>query len=147
LGDFDAQRLPLTRNLPKQFICGPPTNLLNRYRSRHSVFLLFASTIGETIGFFNLELWIYDPALIGPGSGFAVLVWRIEVMSSAFPPIRELVLVDAQRGSAALHFNQVESARNRLTYTANNGMVLPGMLVCDEANTCLSPAWACWNCE
>src|SRR5436309_14363635 len=38
---FDAQRLLLSRNLLKYFICGPPTDLLNRYRSRHSGLLLF----------------------------------------------------------------------------------------------------------
>ena len=35
------------------------------------------------------------------------------------------------------HFNQVETARQRNTYTANNTTTLPGALVCDEANpTC-----------
>jgi bacillolysin len=85
------------------------------------------------------ELWIYDPSLIGPGSGFPRLVWRVEVTSTAREPVRELVLVDAQRGSIALHFNQIETAKNRMTYTASNGMTLPGTLVCNEANTCLNP--------
>jgi bacillolysin len=85
------------------------------------------------------ELWIYDPSLIGPGSALPRLVWRMEVTSTARELIRELVLVDAQRGSIALHFNQIETAKNRMTYNASNGLVLPGTLVCNEANTCLSP--------
>jgi bacillolysin len=83
------------------------------------------------------ELWIYDPALIGPEAGVERLVWRMDVTPRTLLPIRELVLVDAQRGSVALHFNQVESARNRRTYTANNTTTLPGTLVCSESNpTC-----------
>ena len=46
------------------------------------------------------------------------------------------MLVDAQRGSVALHFNQVETALNRMTYTAaNNGTTLPGTLVCNESQS------------
>jgi len=84
------------------------------------------------------ELWIYDPTIVGPDRGVATLVWRMEVTPRALLPIRELVLVDAQRGSIALHFNQVESARNRRTYTANNTTTLPGTLVCDESNPACS---------
>ena len=85
------------------------------------------------------ELWVYSPGIIGPASGPAALVWRMDVTPTAIAPIRELVLVDAQRGSIPLHFNQTETARNRNTYTANNTTGLPGTLVCNEANPCLSP--------
>ena len=80
------------------------------------------------------ELWIYSPALLGPGDGPAVLVWRTEVTAVSLQPIRELVLVDASRGSVALRFNQVETVRNRNTHTAHNSSTLPGTLVCVEAN-------------
>ena len=80
------------------------------------------------------ELWIYDPDLIGPGGGFPTTVWRMEVTPVALLPIREFVLVDTERGAVVLHFNQVETALNRETYTANNTTVLPGTLVCNEAN-------------
>jgi len=80
------------------------------------------------------ELWIYNPVLIRPGSGFTSLVWRMDVTYKELSPIREFVLIDAQRGSVALSFNQIDTARNRLTYTANNGTTLPGTLVCNEAN-------------
>ena len=49
-------------------------------------------------------------------------------------PIDELVLVDAKLGSVALSFNQVETAKNRSTYTAANGSTLPGTLKCTEAS-------------
>ena len=80
------------------------------------------------------ELWIYDPELIGPGGGFPTTVWRMEVTPTALLPIREFVLVETQRGAVVLHFNQVETALDRETYTAGNTTVLPGTLVCDEAN-------------
>ena len=80
------------------------------------------------------ELWIYSPALLAPGIGPASLVWRMDVTPQDLGPIRELVLVDARRGSVRLNFNQIHTARNRLTYTANNLTTLPGTLVCDESN-------------
>lgn len=83
------------------------------------------------------ELWIYNPVLVGPGQNETVLVWRMEVSSlhdSSAYPVRELVLVDAQRGSIALHFSQIEESKIRHTYTANNGTSLPGTIVCTESN-------------
>ena len=83
------------------------------------------------------ELWIYNPGLLRPGSGATELVWRMEVSPKTLLPIRELVLVNAQRGNITLHFNQIDFAKNRETYTANNGATLPGTLVCNESNpTC-----------
>ncbi len=79
-------------------------------------------------------LWIFNPVLIQPGSGITRLVWRLEVTSSDDLLVRELVLVDAQRGGVALHFNQVDTALSRSTYTANNSTTLPGTLVCNESN-------------
>jgi len=80
------------------------------------------------------ELTIYDESLIGPGSGFNPrLVWRLEVRSRSLAPIRELVLIDAQLGVVALHFNQVDNFKNRRTYSANNADILPGTQKCDES--------------
>ncbi|MFZ1267246.1 MAG: M4 family metallopeptidase, partial [Anaerolineae bacterium] len=82
-------------------------------------------------------LWIYNPMLMAPGNGMTSLVWQLEVTTHDLAPIRELVLVDAQRGIVLLHFNQVDTARNRLTYTTNHSSTLPGTLVCNESNpTC-----------
>ncbi len=71
------------------------------------------------------ELTIYDPRLLGgprdpsrsPG---AQLVWRTEVTAGDLDPIRELVLIDAEAGGVALHFNQIHEAKVRY--------------VCDKAN-------------
>jgi hypothetical protein len=56
----------------------------------------------------------------------------MEVTTTAPAPVRELVLVDARTGVVALHFNQVHSAKQRLTYTAGNGPFLPGALICSD---------------
>ena len=80
------------------------------------------------------ELWVYNPVLLVPWSGPTVLTWRIEVTAIGLGPIRQLVLVDAQHGGITLSFNQVDTAKNRETYTANNGTSLPGTLVCNESD-------------
>lgn len=83
------------------------------------------------------ELSILDPKLLRPGDDKASLVWRLEVRSRGSEPVRELVLVDAQRGNISLHFNQVHGAMDRRTYTAGGIDTLPGTLVCDESDpTC-----------
>ncbi len=57
------------------------------------------------------ELWVYDESLLQPGTRPAELVWRVEVTpKDSGMPVRELVLVNAQRGSISLHFNQVDMA-------------------------------------
>jgi len=67
------------------------------------------------------ELWIYNPILLGgPGPRFSALVWRTEVPSLELAPINELVLVDAQLGAIALHFNQVNTGKNRVIYDNQN---------------------------
>lgn len=81
------------------------------------------------------ELTVYDATLLGPASSAPVrLVWRLEVRPRKVAPIRELVLVDAKSGGIALHFNQVDTARNRLTYSANHSTTLPGTLKCAESD-------------
>jgi len=81
------------------------------------------------------ELWIYDPALLTPYKGTTVLAWRVEVTPrEGIAPIRQLVLVGAQYGDIALTFNQIDTAKNRVTYNANANNVLPGTLRCTEAN-------------
>ena len=57
------------------------------------------------------ELWIYDESLLRSSSRPVELVWRMEVTPKVTGiPVRELVLVNAQRGSISLHFNQVDMA-------------------------------------
>jgi bacillolysin len=75
------------------------------------------------------ELWIYSSLLMGaPGPAIARLAWRMEVQAADLLPIRELVLVDAQRGFVLLHFNENDSARYRKIYDNQNNpaLGLPG---------------------
>jgi bacillolysin len=66
------------------------------------------------------ELWIYNPILLGRNRDMNSLVWRMDVSPARFRTIRELVLVDAHLGVIALHFNQVNNAKNRSIYDNNN---------------------------
>jgi Zn-dependent metalloprotease len=84
------------------------------------------------------ELWVYEPSLVGPGRGSPALVWRLEVTPVDLLPLRELVLVDAARGSVPLHFNQLPTVKFRQTFTANNGTFLPGSQLCSESAPCNS---------
>ena len=60
------------------------------------------------------ELWIYNPILLGAnGPRLTLLTWRTEVRDRDLASIRELVPVDAQAGLVILHFDQVETAKNR----------------------------------
>jgi Zn-dependent metalloprotease len=71
------------------------------------------------------ELWMYNPILLGVNRDFTHLVWRIEVSSTELLPIRELVLIDAHLGHVVLHFNQIDTARNRLIYDNANDWLKP----------------------
>ncbi len=68
------------------------------------------------------ELWICNPALLGgPGLRRDTLTWRMELRGeSDTEAIRELVLVDAQSGIIALHFNQIAHAKDRRVCNSNN---------------------------
>lgn len=81
------------------------------------------------------ELMIYDPALLGPGDGPQRLVWQLEVSPAGIADFRQYMLVDAHSGALALHFDQVDHALNRATYTTNNTTSLPGTLLCNEVDT------------
>ena len=54
------------------------------------------------------ELWIYDESLLRPSTRPVELVWRMEVTAKDNAmPVRELVLVDAERGGISLHSRRV----------------------------------------
>jgi len=83
----------------------------------------------ETLLVSKPELWVYNPILLGaPQIPADRLVWRTEVTTVDLRPVRELVLVDAQNGSPALNFNQIDTARFRKIYDNNNNpsIGLPG---------------------
>jgi Zn-dependent metalloprotease len=57
------------------------------------------------------ELWIFDESLLKPSNRPAELVWRMEATPKEVGmPVRELVLINAERGNISLHFNQVDTA-------------------------------------
>jgi bacillolysin len=89
------------------------------------------------------HLWIYDPTLLGsPGIRMPNLVWRTEVTPArGIVDMRELVLVDAKLGNVALNFDQIDTAKNRNTYDANNTSALPGTLICNEADPCTNATY------
>jgi len=66
------------------------------------------------------ELWIYNPALLGTWPNQDILVWRMEVTAKELLPIDELVLIDANNGSVALNFNQINYAKDRVIYNGYN---------------------------
>ena len=78
-------------------------------------------------------LSVFDPSLLVNTRPSSSLVWQVTVAPNTVAPINEYVLIDAQTGGILLHFNQVDTARNRRTYTAANQAVLPGSLICTEA--------------
>jgi len=95
--------------------------VLKHYGSQYNIDL-------SSLGTSKPELWIYNPILLGVDQNMTRLVWRVEVFPTELLPIKELVLIDAQLGAIALHFNQIDTARNRLVYDHNNtvGKPLPG---------------------
>ncbi|MBS1253323.1 MAG: Zinc metalloproteinase [Anaerolineales bacterium] len=66
------------------------------------------------------ELWIYNPILLKPALDLSYLVWRMDVYPEGLGPVDELVLIDAHRGSAVLHFNQIAAGKDRAIYDNNN---------------------------
>lgn len=83
-------------------------------------------------------LSVFDPSLlVRNGTASSQLVWELNITPTLILPINEYVLVDALNGSIVFHFNKVDTALSRETYTANNQIVFPGTLVCDETDpTC-----------
>ena len=72
------------------------------------------------------ELWVYDESLLRPSTSPAELVWRMEVTpKDTGMPVRELVLVNAQRGSLSLHFNQVDTAWSASTSEKAEDQLIP----------------------
>ncbi len=69
----------------------------------------------------NPELWIFDESILKPSTRPVELVWRMEVTAvDDSMPVRELVLVNAQKGSISLHFNQIDTAWDVLNSDSEN---------------------------
>jgi len=116
-----------------------PNPLINADQAREKAIAVVANTYGVDPGNLSVAtpvLSIYAPELIGPAGPGPVLVWRMNVVSGLQQMIDEFVLVDARRGAIALHFSNVEHAKNRKTYDASGVTIpsqLPGTLLCNEA--------------
>jgi len=68
-----------------------------------------------------------DPELSG-----SHLAWLIELYDHTVPA-RNVYLIDARTGLVLESYNRLTTERNRLTYTAKNGQILPGTLWLTEA--------------
>ncbi|HEX5941130.1 MAG TPA: hypothetical protein VFY66_02580, partial [Anaerolineales bacterium] len=89
-------------------------------------------------------LWIYDERLLRSNTRPAELVWRMEVTSKdKSMPVRELVLVNAQRGNVSLHFNQIDTAWKGHLYSNSSApatqLLSPNGLV--TSATIKTPYW------
>jgi bacillolysin len=80
------------------------------------------------------ELSLYDPSIFHASTAPARLVWRLEVSSTIVAPVSEFILVDAQTGRIALHFNQVDTIKDRMTYSSDGTAAYEVTLRCNEAD-------------
>jgi len=82
-------------------------------------------------------LSIYDPTIIVTAKGSSqALAWQINVAPQFLSPINEFIVIDAKTGGILFHFNKIDTALTRRTYTANNTEVLPGTIVCQDPTAC-----------
>jgi Zn-dependent metalloprotease len=96
--------------------------------ARTSALEVVAKTYGVDVDRWQADdgsLWIFDERLLRPSDRAALLVWRFTVTLDSAGPIRQLVLIDAQRGQAVLQFNEIDTALNRSVYDNENNPSLP----------------------
>ncbi len=79
------------------------------------------------------EAWVYDPSVVGPPSPFGPhLTWRFEITGND-PPVRHLVLIDAESGAAVLAFSRLTEGLDRGVCDSENNAALPE--ACDPPYT------------
>lgn len=76
----------------------------------------------------RLVIWTHNR-----GGTAARLAWEVLGFTGA-PLGRWRSFIDAHTGEVVYQLNELDTARNRTTYTANNGTGLPGTLLCNEGN-------------
>jgi len=81
------------------------------------------------------ELSIYRAELLSPNTFPETLVWKVAVTAEQ---INELIFVDANSGSIIFHLNQIHSALNLNTFSANNTNVYQATLICTESDLACS---------
>jgi bacillolysin len=75
------------------------------------------------------RLEVFNRGLLEGGRQASRLAWHVEARTF---DLREQVWIDAKTGDPLLHFNQIDTARNRLIYNAASGASLPGTLARSE---------------
>jgi Zn-dependent metalloprotease len=63
----------------------------------------------ENLSFSQPVLWIYDEKLFTTATFGPQLVWKVEVTAAQGAPVHEVVLVDAQAGKVAVHYNTIDT--------------------------------------
>ena len=100
-------------------------------------------TVGQAIATAQKELGqkvpvsTFEPpqlVVLTPGGRQALLAWEI-VLASDQPPVRMVYFIDAHSGQPAASYDNLEGARNRMTYTAGYGISLPGTLMITEGGS------------
>jgi thermolysin len=76
--------------------------------------------------------------VFAPPGGAPQLTWEI-TLASDDRALRMAYFVDAHTGEIAAKYDLLETARNRLTYTAENGTDLPGTLLISEGGSSTDP--------
>ncbi|MHB1390995.1 MAG: M4 family metallopeptidase [Thermoleophilia bacterium] len=79
----------------------------------------------------------FEPPLLtilAPAGRPRQLTWKV-TLASDNPPLRQVYFVDAHSGELVAQYDALESAKNRRTYTANNGSTLPGTLLMTEGGS------------
>ena len=108
------------------------------------------------------ELWVFDESLLLPSTRPVELVWRMEVTSKGTGvPVRELVLVNAEKGGISLHLNQIDTAWGKTqpgvhrTTTNSTTAPVPALAGANwyvattgsDTNSCTTPALPCANIQ
>ena len=98
-----------------------------------------ASEVNDLAPIDSPQLVIYAPEVVD-NSGAPVLAWALKVGSLHPGVYLEQYLVNAHTGEVALHFNLIETAKNRQIYDSNNTSADPGTLVRSEGGPAVSLA-------
>ena len=72
--------------------------------------------------------------VLTPGGTQSLLTWKVTLMNED-PPVRMVYFIDAHSGEVVSRYDALEAARNRLTYTAGNGTIIPGTLLISEGGS------------
>ena len=98
-----------------------------------------------------------DLQIIKAGRG-PKLAWRVRIMNmQSQPPSMPVVFVNAKTGEVLWRYDNLQSAKNRKVYSANNGTTIPGTLkrvegqsvnsdsTVNDSYDILDSTWDCYN--